>query len=93
MLSLRLDQNTPNPFNPSTRIRFVLEIEQQITLAIYDIRGNRVTTLVDKKLGAGEYAKTWNGRDERGNSVASGVYLYRLTAGKHVLVRKAVLIK
>lgn len=91
--TLRLDQNEPNPFNPTTRIRFVLEDNDRVTLSIFDVKGNRVTTLIDRRLSAGAHAADWDGRDDRGNAAPSGVYIYRLAAGKRTLTRKAVLLR
>jgi hypothetical protein len=89
-----LYQNVPNPFNPTTTIRFdVPEGGANTTLAIYDVGGRHVRTLVDKHMAAGTYYKDWDGSDANGNAVASGVYFYRLTAGNHALTRKAVLLK
>lgn len=92
-LSLRLDQNLPNPFNPATRIRFALEREERATLSIYDAEGKLVATLIDRRVGTGEHVAEWDGRDGWGDAVASGVYIYRLTAGKRSLARKAVLLR
>jgi hypothetical protein len=90
---LELVQNYPNPFNPATTIRFSIGQASHVTLAIYDIEGRLVATIVDRQMGPGTYAEEWNGRDNHGTPVASGVYLYRLTAGKRTLIRKAVLLK
>ena len=73
-----LRQNTPNPFNPSTRIEFVLPRDMQVTLDIYNILGQHVRTLVNGVRHAGSNAVTWDGRDASGTSVASGVYIYRI---------------
>jgi hypothetical protein len=88
-----LSQNHPNPFNPGTRIAFVLDQEAHVDLSIYDTAGRHVTTLVDRLMTAGTHAEEWDGRDSRGMSVSSGVYFYRLTAGGRTLTRKAVLLR
>ncbi|MDH3197034.1 MAG: T9SS type A sorting domain-containing protein [Candidatus Krumholzibacteria bacterium] len=88
-----LAQNHPNPFNPATRIEFSLERAARVTLAIYEPSGRLVATLLDKDMNSGTYAEEWDGRDESGKRLASGIYFYRLTAGKHTLTRKAVLLK
>jgi hypothetical protein len=88
-----LDQNRPNPFNPATRIEFSLERPGRVALAVYEPSGRLVATLLDKDMNAGSYAAEWDGRDASGQRLASGVYFYRLTAGKHTLSRKAVLLK
>jgi len=88
-----LDQNTPNPFNPDTRIPFAVGNPGRVALRIYDVSGKRVRTLVDGSLPAGEYTESWDGRDDHGIPVAGGVYFYRLTTGTRALTRKAVLLK
>ncbi|MFQ5599621.1 MAG: FlgD immunoglobulin-like domain containing protein, partial [Candidatus Krumholzibacteriia bacterium] len=92
--STRLDQNRPNPFNPRTSLRFALESPDHVTLAIYDVLGRRVRTLIDDVLGAGPHVDFWDGLDERGVQVASGVYLYKLTTGSGFgQSRKMVLLR
>ncbi len=81
-------QNYPNPFNPKTEIRFVLPGTATAVLEVFNIQGQKVTTLVDKVLQAGEHRVTWNAAN-----VASGVYLYRLTAGKFTKTKRMVLLK
>ena len=74
----RLLANAPNPFNPSTRLRFALERAGTVALAVYDARGRLVRDLGAQAWPAGEHAVTWNGRDEAGRAAASGVYYVRL---------------
>jgi hypothetical protein len=88
-----LEQNSPNPFNPSTQIRFSLPTAGPVQLRIYDVRGRLVRTLVDQAYEAGTWTVTWNGRDDRGRSVASGAYLYELRADSRRQVRKMGLLK
>ncbi|MBE0566573.1 MAG: T9SS type A sorting domain-containing protein [Krumholzibacteria bacterium] len=88
-----LAQNAPNPFNPSTTVRFELARAGRAELAVFDLAGRRVATLVDAELGAGEHAARWDGRDTRGRGVASGVYLCRLVAGEAVATRRMVLLR
>jgi hypothetical protein len=88
-----LSQNQPNPFNPTTTIRFVLPEREQVTLAIYDTNGYLVRTLVDEVEGYGTHEVTWDGRDDDGAAMGSGVYFYRLRAGKHTESKKMVLLK
>ena len=92
-LSFVLEQNSPNPFNPSTTIAFTLPNQLQTRLSIYNIEGKEVATLVDQVLDGGLREVAWNGRDDRGNSVSSGVYFYRLTAGNQTLTKKMVFLK
>ena len=91
--SFALHQNHPNPFNPSTRIDFSLDRAVRATLAVYDVSGRRVQTLVSRELPAGSHSAEWDGRDLQGRPVASGIYLIRLTAGERSLTQKAVLLK
>jgi len=77
----RLHPPYPNPFNPHTVLRFDLRIPGQVDLAIYDLRGRRVKTLIaGVEMESGRYQRNWNGRDDRGRAVASGIYLVRLSA-------------
>jgi hypothetical protein len=89
-----LQQNYPNPFNSSTVIRFALPTSQDVELAIYNLAGQKVATLVDGTRQAATYTVRWDGRDVSGHDLASGVYLYRLRAGgEQVQTRKLVLIR
>lgn len=88
-----LAQNVPNPFNPSTTIRFALAARTPARLAVYDTKGSLVRTLVNETRGEGEHVVQWDGRDARGRQVSSGVYFYRLTAGSVVESKKMVLLK
>jgi hypothetical protein len=89
----RLEQNSPNPFNPTTAIRFSLASKETVTLAVFDLGGRLVRTLVNEPRGLGSHSVTWDGRDNAGASVASGVYFYRLDAGKFTSTKKMVLLK
>lgn len=88
-----LSQNFPNPFNPETTIRYSLADDAQVQLRIYNLVGQVVRTLVQERQAAGRYAIRWDGRDERGLTVSSGVYFYQITAGKFKDVRKLMLLK
>ena len=88
-----LEQNFPNPFNPSTTIRFTMPASESVSLEIYNTAGQLVNTLVRGTLPAGNHSMTWHARDLSGNRVGSGIYLYKLTAGQFVEVRKMLLIK
>jgi len=90
---LVLDQNVPNPFNPTTSISYVLPARTRVTLRIYNVEGRPVATLVDGVEAAGSHAVDWNGRNETGAPQPSGVYFYRLRASDQILTRKMVLIK
>jgi hypothetical protein len=90
---IRLAQNYPNPFNLETIIGFDLPSHSAVSLEIYDILGRQIRTLVAGKLDAGHYSITWNGNDESGNAVTSGMYFYRLKTGDTDLTGKMVLLK
>ncbi len=92
-LATRLAQNIPNPFNPSTTIHFTLAQRAHATLEVFDAGGRWVCTLLDETRSAGAQAAQWDGRDARGDAVASGVYFYRLTAGGVSHARKMILLK
>jgi hypothetical protein len=88
-----LSQNYPNPFNPSTTIDFSLPVAGDVTLEIINVLGQRVKVLVNKELAAGNYSAEWNGTNETGQAVASGVYFYRLIADGFSKSRKMLLLK
>jgi len=91
--SYELAQNYPNPFNPSTTISFALPEAGEVTLAIYNTNGQLVRTLVSGDFGYGRYEVVWDGKNEHGAQVASGVYLYVIRAGEFMAHRKLVLMK
>jgi hypothetical protein len=86
-------QNFPNPFNPTTTISFDLEEKMPIELSIYDVRGRRVRRLMDEIVDPGHHRITWDGKDECGDHLPSGVYLYRLVTGGQSVSRKMLLLK
>ena len=86
-------ENSPNPFNPSTTIRYTLPEVSKVKLTIYNALGQKIRVLVDVPQTTGSYKVQWDGRDDSGRPVASGLYLYRLDAGLNVVVRKMMLIK
>lgn len=89
-----LDQNYPNPFNPTTTISYSLGAGQTMTnLAVFNVLGQKVATLVDEVQGPGNYTVSWNGRSAHGGPVASGIYFYRLTRGEDIQTKKMVLLK
>ncbi|MGA9119234.1 MAG: T9SS type A sorting domain-containing protein, partial [Bacteroidota bacterium] len=87
------DQNYPNPFNPSTVIRFSLPKEGAVKLQVFDITGSLVKTLLDEGVRAGNKEVVWDGTNETGVKVASGMYLYRLESASFVATRKMLLLK
>jgi len=90
-----LYQNYPNPFNPSTSIKYFVGENSpvKVSLKIYNVAGQLVKTLVDEEKFPGEYTKTWNGRNENSEEVASGVYFYKLKVLDYVETRRMVLLK
>ena len=88
-----LSTNYPNPFNPETNISFTLPERTQVTLIIYNILGGRVKTLVNRDMEAGIHTIHWDGADGSGNSIASGIYFYKLSAGDFTATKKMVLTK
>lgn len=91
--SFELFQNYPNPFNGETRIAFTLLKNQPVTLTVYNILGQPVRTLLNGARPAGKTEVSWDGRDERGFSVSSGIYFYKLSTADEKQVRKMVLLK
>ena len=92
--SFVLNQNVPNPFNPCTDIQFALPKASTVTLRIFDIAGRSVKELVSAEyMAQGWHTVTWQGKDERGRAVSSGVYFYRLEAGHYIETRGMTLIK
>ena len=88
-----LFQNYPNPFNQFTQIGFTLENSAFVDLTIYDLLGRKVKTLVSENLPTGYKSVLWDGTDESGKEVASGIYLYELKAGDFSMSKKLVLLK
>lgn len=89
----KLEQNFPNPFNPSTVIRYSIATSSFVNLKIYDILGREVKLLVNEEKQNGIYEVRWNGEDASGNKVSTGVYFYKIDAGNYTDVKKMMLIK
>ena len=92
-LQFTLRQNYPNPFNPSTIIQFAIPNRQTVRLIVYDLLGRKIRTLVDDEVEAGRHTVTWDGKNELGQSVSSGLYLYRLHSDNFIQVRKMLLLR
>ena len=88
-----LAQNYPNPFNPFTGIRFSLPENSRVKLEVFNTLGQKVKTLVDRQADAGTYTMYWNGTDNAGNRVSSGIYIYRLTTRKFQSQKKMLFIR
>lgn len=92
-ISFELGQNYPNPFNPTTNIDFTLPTAEHVMLQIINVRGQVVKTLLDQQMSAGSHTIEWNATDQSGSKVASGIYIYRIVAGKYNATKKMSLIK
>ena len=90
---ITLFQNYPNPFNSGTAIRFGLHSTSKVIIKVYNLLGQEVRTLVRSELPEGFHITVWDGRDNRGRSVSSGLYFYRLQAGPQTRIRKMLLVK
>jgi len=89
----QLSQNYPNPFNPITTIEYALPKDVDVQLVVYDITGRQVKTLVNKKQSAGRYSIQWKGMNDNGQTVSSGIYIYRIVAGANTQNHKMVYLK
>lgn len=85
--------NFPNPFNPETSISYNLKADEQVCLEIYNLKGQKVKTLVNEKVKAGSHKVTWKGDDDNGKPVSSGVYFYRMNSGNYSSSKKMILMK
>jgi len=88
-----LQQNFPNPFNSETVIRFALRAAEEAELALFNLTGQRVATLMQGWRPAGTYTVRWDGRDDGGRELGAGVYLYRLQASEQIEMRKLLLLR
>src|SRR5207247_7282514 len=91
--ALQLSQNQPNPFSRSSLIRFSLPKPGPVQLGIYDVAGRKVRALVDGAMGAGQYQRMWDGRNDAGSLVSSGVYFYRLETPDAIRSRQMMLLR
>ena len=88
-----LEQNYPNPFNPTTVIRFGLPAPEVVTIHIYNLNGALVRTLVDSRFAAGYHEVAWDGRDEAGQVVSGGIYVYKMQSPSGSFIKKMTFIK
>ena len=91
--SFSLNQNRPNPFNPSTVVDYSVARKSQVNISVFNILGQIVKTMVDREVDAGQYQAVWDGVDENGNQVASGIYFYKMRTTDFVETRKMVLMR
>jgi hypothetical protein len=89
----RLEQNHPNPFNPSTTISFNLISKEVVNITIYDVLGNKIRTLVNKEMEPGTNTIMWNSKDDSGRLVSSGLFLYNIQAGQYIQTKKMMLLR
>ncbi|MCK4653896.1 MAG: S8 family peptidase [Candidatus Cloacimonetes bacterium] len=92
-LITKLNQNYPNPFNPTTTINYSLKENSKVSLNVYNIKGQKVKTLLNENLEAGNHTVIWNGVDNNGKSVSSGIYFYKLKTETHEEAKKMILMK
>ena len=93
IVNTKLDSNYPNPFNPSTTIRYSLKEAGPVSIEIYNIKGQLVRTLVQDVKEAGNHTVIWNGLDKNNSSVSSGIYFYKMNAGKYSSTKKLIMMK
>lgn len=91
--SYALSQNYPNPFNPNTEIKFDIPVRSHVTLTVYNVLGQRITTLVDKEMPPGSYVADWNSTSDNGTEVTSGIYFYKLETDDFIQTKKMLLLK
>jgi flagellar hook assembly protein FlgD len=88
-----LENNYPNPFNPTTRISYAIPIKEMVSLKIYNMLGQEVRTLINLPQNPGRYTVEWDGRTNNGEFTASGVYIYSIRSGSYVESKKMILLK
>jgi len=84
---------TPNPFNPSTKLRFDLAQSERVEISIFNLRGELVNRIVNQVFDSGSHEVVWEGRDDSGRNVSSGVYIARMSAGKIIMTQRMVLVQ
>jgi len=89
----QLEQNYPNPFNPSTRINYAVKELSHVRIAVYNILGQEVATLVNRELAAGRYSIDWNGMNSNSEALSSGIYFYRITASNFIETKIMILMR
>jgi len=92
-LTYELGDCYPNPFNPTTQIEYAIPVSNNVTIEIFNSLGQKVRTLVDRYMSAGTYHTTWDGMDDNGNVMPSGVYFYKMTSSHFNAVKRMLLMK
>lgn len=92
-MEFELKQNYPNPFNPSTSIQYNINTDGMVNLEVYDLLGQRINVLVNEYKKAGDHKSFWNGRNNNGQEVSSGIYFFHLKFANRLLVKKGILLK
>jgi hypothetical protein len=92
-LAFSLEQNYPNPFNPQTTISFTLADPAYTTITVYNLLGQRVNTILSARLESGEHSVIWNGEDDAGSPVSSGMYLYAVQSGDNFQSKKMLVLR
>ncbi|MBI5727202.1 MAG: T9SS type A sorting domain-containing protein, partial [Ignavibacteriales bacterium] len=92
-MEFALMQNYPNPFNPSTVIGYTVPQDSEVEITIYNVMGEKIRTLVRENQQAGYYSATWDGKNEFGHSISSGIYIYSMNAGKFQSTKKLTFLK
>jgi hypothetical protein len=92
-LEVTLDQNYPNPFNPETIIRYTLSSEGQAALVVFDLQGRKIRSLLSASQSEGQHEVRWDGKNDKGGLVATGIYIYQLKSKNQVLTKRMVLIR
>jgi len=85
--------NHPNPFNPYTTIRYTIGNVGNVMINVYNVRGQRVRTLLNENREPGHHSVVWNGTDDTGRALSSGIYFYRIVAGENTATRRMLLMK
>ena len=88
-----LHENSPNPFNPTTQIKFGLPNMQKVEIDVYSITGQKIKTLVNSTMSAGYHTINWSATDDNGVKVSSGIYIYQLRCGNEVFTKKMIFAK
>ena len=88
-----LGQNYPNPFNPITYIQFMVPVYDRVKMEVLNIHGQKICTIIDNYHQPGSYQVSWDGTNDLGNSVPTGIYFYRLESFEYVITKKLILLK